>query len=148
MQARNVKKRSTTVPDILLRETKKMKHDTTKASAATELCVSLFIIAALAVGIALVANDVLTIGKMIIGVVAVFGSFGPVIAISALPGNLTQTFASGDRVLNLLAEKSAVTPVQNGEKIAYNDLKVTGSVLFLRRTDAGAFRYLYARWEG
>jgi len=111
--------------DILLRETKKMKHDTTKASAVTELCVSLFIIAALAVGIALVANDVLTIGKMIIGVVAVFGSFGPVIAISALSGNLTQTFASGDRVLNLLAEKSAVTPVQNGEKIAYNDLKVT-----------------------
>ena len=90
--------------------------------ATTELCVSLFIIAALAVGIALVANDVLTIGKMIIGVVAVFGSFGPVIAISALPGNLTQTFASGDRVLNLLAEKPAVTPVQNGEKIAYNDL--------------------------
>lgn len=102
-----------------------MKHDTTKASATTELCVSLFIIAALAVGIALVANDVLTIGKMIIGVVAVFGSFGPVIAISALPGNLTQTFASGDRVLNLLAEKPAVTPVQNGEKIEYNDLKVT-----------------------
>lgn len=67
----------------------------------------------------------LTIGKMIIGVVAVFGSFGPVIAISALPGNLTQTFASGDRVLNLLAEKPAVTPVQNGEKIEYNDLKVT-----------------------
>ena len=111
--------------DILLRETRKMKHDTTKASATTELCVSLFIIAALAVGIALVANDVLTIGKMIIGVVAVFGSFGPVIAISALPGNLTQTFASGDRVLNLLAEKPAVTPVQNGEKIEYNDLKVT-----------------------
>ena len=105
--------------DILLRETRKMKHDTTKASATTELCVSLFIIAALAVGIALVANDVLTIGKMI------FGSVGPVIAISALPGNLTQTFASGDRVLNLLAEKPAVTPVQNGEKIEYNDLKVT-----------------------
>ena len=32
---------------------------------------------------------------MIVGVVAVFGSFGPVIAISALPGNLTQTFAFG-----------------------------------------------------
>lgn len=111
--------------DILLRETRKMKHDTTKASAATELCVSLFIIATLAVGIELIAKDVLSAGRMIIGVVAVFGSFGPVIAISALPGNLTQTFASGDRVLNLLAEKPAVTPVQNGEKIAYHDLKVS-----------------------
>ena len=75
--------------DLLLTETKKMKHDTTKASAATELCVSLFILATLAIGILLVAKDMLTIGRMVIGVVAVFGSFGPVIAISALPGNLT-----------------------------------------------------------
>lgn len=111
--------------DVLLRETKAMKHDITKASAATELCVSLFIIATLSVGIALVANDILSIGRMVIGVVSVFGSFGPVIAISALPGNLTQTFASGDRVLNLLAEKPAVTPVQNGKRIEYNDLKVS-----------------------
>ena len=110
--------------DILLAETKKMKHDTTKAAAATELCVSLFIITALAVGILLVAKDMLSVGRMIIGVVAVFGSFGPVIAISALPGNLTQTFASGDRVLNLLSEEPAVTPVENGKKIEYNDLKV------------------------
>ena len=111
--------------DILLRETKAMKHDITKASAATELCVSMFIIATLSVGIALVAGDMLSVGKMIIGVVAVFGSFGPVIAISALPGNLTQTFASGDRVLNLLAEEPAVTPVQNGKRIEYHDLKVS-----------------------
>lgn len=111
--------------DILLRETRKMKHDTTKISAATELCVSLFIVATLAVGIAQTANGTLTVGRMIIGVVAVFGSFGPVIAISALPGNLTQTFASGDRVLNLLAEKPAVTPVRNGKKITYHDLSVT-----------------------
>lgn len=110
--------------DVLLCETKRMKHDVTRASAATELCVSLFIIAALAVGIALVALGELSIGKMVIGVVAVFGSFGPVIAISALPGNLTQTFASGDRVLDLLSEKPAVNPVKDGKKIEYNDLKV------------------------
>ncbi len=111
--------------DILLRETKKMKHDTAKASAATEVCVSLFIIVTLTVGIALVVADMLSVGRMVIGVVAVFGSFGPVIAISALPGNLTQTFASGDRVLNLLAEEPAVTPVKNGKNIEYNDLKVS-----------------------
>ena len=110
--------------DVLLDETKKLKHDITKASAATELCVSVSIIATLSLGIFLVANDMLTVGRMIIGVVAVFGSFGPVIAISALPGNLTQTFASGDRVLNLLSEEPAVTPVQNGVEIEYNNLKV------------------------
>lgn len=111
--------------DVLLAETKKMKHDTTKAAAATELCVSFFIAGTLAVGILLVTNDLLSIGRMVIGVVAVFGSFGPVIAISALPGNLTQTFASGDRVLDLLAEEPAVKAVQNGEKFAYDNLRVS-----------------------
>ncbi len=111
--------------DKLLDETKKMKRDTAKASAATELAVSLFIFAALAVGTVLVINGALSPGRMIIGVVAVFGSFGPVIAISALPGNLTQTFASGDRVLNLLQEEPAVTPVKNGVRFEYDNLKVT-----------------------
>ena len=110
--------------DILLGETKKMKHDTTRAGAATELCVSAFIIITLSVGLALVAANALSVGGMIIGVVAVFGSFGPVIAISALPGNLTQTFASGDRVLNLLSEEPAVKPVKNGQTFSFQNLDV------------------------
>ncbi len=118
---KEVNKRS----ELLLKETKKMKHNSTRAAAATELTVSLFIIATLVIGIVLVHFDTLSIGKMVISVVAVFGSFGPVIAISALPGNLTQTFASGDRVLNLLAEKPAVTEVKNGENIEYENLNVS-----------------------
>lgn len=111
--------------DILLTETKKMKNDTARASAATELTVSLIILSALAVGIILVSRDVITIGRMIIGVTAVFGSFGPVIAVSALPGNLTQTFASGDRVLDLLTEKPAVEPVGNGSRFTFEKLDVS-----------------------
>lgn len=109
---------------LLLDETKKIKRETAKAAAATELVVSIFIFAALAVGILLVGNHRISMGRMIIGVVTVFGSFGPVIAISALPGNLTQTFASGDRVLKLLSEKPAVTPVENGKTFAFEKLGV------------------------
>ena len=112
--------------DMLLRETKQMKHDTTKAAAFTELAVSLSIIATLIVGIVLVANNIMTVGHMIVGVVTVFSSFGPVIAISALPGNLTQTFASGDRVLNLLAEQPLVEPVENGKTFKFEKLNVEG----------------------
>lgn len=110
--------------DVLLKETRKMKNDITRAAAATELTVSLAIIAALAVGVLLVGCGMLSAGRMIIGVTAVFGSFGPVIAISSLPGNLTQTFASGDRVLNLLSEKPAVEPVENGEEFTFDNLDV------------------------
>ncbi|MEF2824591.1 MAG: ABC transporter ATP-binding protein, partial [Peptococcaceae bacterium] len=84
----------------------------------------LFILATLMVGMVLVAQGSLSIGRMIIGVVAVFGSFGPVIAISALPGNLTQTFAAGDRVLNLLNEKPEVLPVEKGTRIEFERLDV------------------------
>ena len=101
-----------------------MKHNITRAGSAIELTVSVFILAALAVGIVLVKNDRLTVGRMIIGMVTVFSSFGPVIAVGGLPGNLTQTFASGDRVLNLLAEKPAVEEVKNGKDFDYENLKV------------------------
>ena len=101
-----------------------MKHGITKAGAATELCVTLFIAISLIVGIALVSADMLDLGAMLIGVVTIFGSFGPVLAVSALPGNLTQTFASGDRVLNLLSETPAVTPVENGKTFDYENLSV------------------------
>lgn len=103
--------------DALLTETKKMKHDISRTSAATEMLVSVFTLATLAVGILLVGKEDLTVGRMLLGIVAVFGSFGPVIAISALPGNLTQTFASGNRVLDLLSEEPAVRPVENGRNI-------------------------------
>ena len=110
---------------ILLKETKKMKHNITKFQALIELMVSLFIILTLAVGIVLVRNDMLSIGKMIIGVVCVFSSFGPIIAVASLPGNLTNTFASGDRVLNLLEEKPLVLDIKDKNDFKYDNLIVS-----------------------
>lgn len=117
---KEVNKRS----DGLLKETKKMKHNITRAGSAIELTVSVFVLITLAVGILLVRSDMLPLGRMIIGMVTVFSSFGPVIAVGSLPGNLTQTFASGDRVLNLLAEKPAVEEVKNGKDFDYENLDV------------------------
>ena len=63
------------------------------------------VLAVLAVGMLLVHSGSLSAGRMVLGVTAVFGSFGPVIAVSALPANLNQTFASGERILRLLEEQ-------------------------------------------
>ncbi len=109
---------------ILLKETRKMKSGITRSGAATELIVSVFVVLAIAVGILLVGFAALDMGTMIIGIVAISSSFGPVLAVSALPGNLTQTFAGGDRVLNLLQEKPAVYPVTNGKNFEYEELEV------------------------
>ena len=117
---KEVNKRS----DGLLKETKKMKRNITRACSAIELTVSVFVLITLAIGILLVRNNMLSFGRMIIGMVTVFSSFGPVIAVGSLPGSLTQTFASGDRVLNLLAEKPAVEEVKNGKDFDYKSLDV------------------------
>lgn len=108
----------------MLNYTKVMKRRSVSASAAIELAVSVIIVLATAVGILLVTRNGLSVGRMIIGVVALFSSFGPVIAVGALPSNLTQTFASGDRVLNLLEEKPVVESVENGKDIDFNNLNV------------------------
>ncbi len=108
----------------LLEQTKITRHKSCVAGCITEALVSIFIALTLIVGITLVYTGNLSIGLMIVGVVAVFGSFGPVIAISNLPSNLTQTFAAGDRILDLLEEKPVVEEVTNGENIEYQNLDI------------------------
>lgn len=108
----------------LLKHTRELKYKIANATAFTEFTVSFMTLVATAVAVALALAGKISVGKAIIGVVAIFGSFGPVIAISALPGNLTQTFASGDRVLKLLGEKPVVERIENGIKFDFDDLEV------------------------
>lgn len=110
--------------DALSGYTRELKYKIANATAATEFTVSFMTLIAAGAAVALVAAGEISIGKAIIGVVAIFGSFGPVIAISALPGNLTQTFASGDRVIKLLNEKPVVENIENGEDFLFEDLEV------------------------
>lgn len=108
----------------LLSSLKIMKRATARITGSTELLVTIFLIITTVVGIVLAKNGTVTPGKMIIGIVAIFGSFGPVIAIAALPSSLTLTFAAGDRLLNLLGEKPIVEDVTNKQNIEYKDVKV------------------------
>ena len=110
----------------LCSQSKAMKRDVARMGAATELLVSISVLVTVGIGILLVYRTELTAGRMLIGAAAVSSSFGPVLAISALPGNLTQTFASGDRLLNLLAEEPAVRAVKNGTGFSFEQLDVQG----------------------
>ena len=103
--------------DVLLQKTYTIKRLSSRSGALTLLVISFFIAVTLAVAVALVLTGNLSVGRAVIGVVAVFGSFGPVTAIAALPGNLNQTFASGDRVLDLLEEQPAVEPVEGKKDV-------------------------------
>lgn len=110
----------------LLDITKKMKNKNALIIAFSELIVSLFVIVSLIIGLLLFFQNQISIGFLIVGVVTIFGSFGPVMAISNLPGNLTQTFASGERVLNLLEEKPLVNEIKNAKSFQFESLEVKG----------------------
>lgn len=64
------------------------------------------------------------INKLIVVTVIFMSSFGPVIALSSLSANLRSTFASGDRVLNILEEKPQVLEVYDQNKTYFSDLKI------------------------
>lgn len=110
--------------DNLLKYTGKMKSNIAFSLATTELIVTVVSVLGLAAGVWQVSAGQLTVGHMIVGLVALLGSFGPVLAVSALPGNLTQTFASGDRVLNLLEEKPVVEEIHNKNTFDFQQLQV------------------------
>ena len=61
---------------------------------------------------------------MIVGVVAVMGSFGPVLALADLPRSLNQTCASAKRVFAILDEEPVVHKNLLGDEFEYENLKV------------------------
>ncbi len=62
--------------------------------------------------------------KIILAYVVLTSSFGSVIALASLPGNLAMTFASGNRVLDLLEEKPQVLDAINSKEFTFNKLEI------------------------
>ncbi len=70
-------------------------------------------------------NGAIGAREVLMGTVGLMSSFGPVAALSALAGSLTQTLAAGERVLSLLEEKPVVEDVTAGKDVAYEDMACT-----------------------
>lgn len=62
--------------------------------------------------------------QVIIPLIALMSSFGPVVAISNLSNNLFHTIAAGNRVLDLLEEEPAVEEVSGKETVEFVDMKL------------------------
>ena len=92
---------------------RKIKDQEAKVRVYTEIAVSVFNIIILFTGLILFSLDKLDFAGFLVGVILLMSSYGPVIALSNLSSNLLQTLASGERVLNLLAEQPALKDVEN-----------------------------------
>ncbi|KLI34603.1 amino acid ABC transporter ATP-binding/permease protein [Brachyspira hyodysenteriae] len=108
--------------DDLMDLNKKLKKYEGIISGLTTSAVSLFTLAILVVSIMI--SKELNFASIIIPTIAMASSFGPVIALSNLSNNLFMTLASGERVLNLLAEKPIVEEVYDGKKdVSFNGIE-------------------------
>lgn len=70
----------------------------------------------------LVQSGAMEVTDAVAAVIAMMSSFGPTAALSALSNNLHHTLASGNRVLDILAEEPVVEDVTDGSEICEGDI--------------------------
>lgn len=70
------------------------------------------------------SNRLISTDGAIVATVSLMSSFGPVAALSALSNNLNRTFASGNRVLDLLHEKPMIEDISDGAEVERGDIEL------------------------
>lgn len=86
------------------------------ARANCDSAILFFSFLMLSVAIYLYQKGMVSVEGVVISTISMLGSFGPVTALSNLANNLLHTFASGNRVLELLEEEPLVEEVEETEK--------------------------------
>ena len=89
--------------------------------SVTNLVILLLSFAMLFLMIALRQTGSVDLTGMLVGTIAMMGSFGPVTALASLSNNLNQTLASGERVLAILEEEPKVEEVSGAESVSFAD---------------------------
>lgn len=89
----------------------------------TDLTIMLAILTFVGMGFGLLIADSISFIEIVIAVVIVASSFGPVVALSNLSNNLLHTFACAERLLALLDEEPNVEEVAGDKKVEGNSIK-------------------------
>lgn len=91
--------------------------------ALTDLTVMIAILTFVAVGFGEYISGSISFSEMIIGIVIIASSFGPVVALSNLSNNLLHTFACAERLFDLLDEKPYVEEISGEETVESNSIE-------------------------
>ena len=99
---------------------KALKNQEGLSAAVTNTVILFFDLAMLFSSIILMRQGIVGFEGILIPTVALFSSFGPTAALSSLSNNLLQTFAAGERVLDILDESPVVSEVEKGVDITFD----------------------------
>lgn len=105
--------------DALSETEKRMKRTAGRNMAVTNTAILLFDLCMLFVSAMLYQEAGVDFAGVLIPTVALFSSFGPAVALANLGSTLQNTFAAGNRVLDILDETSAVQEVAGREKTSF-----------------------------
>ena len=102
----------------------KMKRISGRNAAVTNAVILLFDLAMLFVSAMMYQNGILGFDGVLIPTIALFSSFAPAIALAALGSTLQNTFAAGNRVLDIIDDVPAVEEVTGNPEIAFSGAAV------------------------
>ena len=105
--------------DALSGEEEKMKAVSGRNTAITNTVILLFDLAMLCASVALYRNGAVGYDGVLLPTIALMSSFGPCVALAALGSTLQNTFAAGNRVLDILEETPAVEEIDGQPEIAF-----------------------------
>lgn len=111
--------------DNLSGEEARMKRMTGRNMAVTNSIILIFDLAMLFCGVALYNSGTIGFDGVLITTIALFSSFGPSVALANLGSTLQNTFAAGNRVLDILDEKPSVADITGCDDAEFGDVSVS-----------------------
>lgn len=105
--------------DELIAEEEKMKINLGRNTAITNSIILIFDFLMLFISALLYQKNIIGFNGVLISTLALFSSFGPVIALANLGSTLQNTFAAGNRVLDILEEEPVVNEVTGNKEIEF-----------------------------
>ena len=105
--------------DELIVEEEKMKINLGRNTAITNSIILIFDFLMLFISALLYQKNIIGFNGVLISTLALFSSFGPVIALANLGSTLQNTFAAGNRVLDILEEEPVVNEVTGNKEIEF-----------------------------
>lgn len=109
-----------TKTDELSKDESRMKRTSGRNMAVTNTVILIFDLAMLFVSAMLYQNGVVDFSGVLIPTIALMSSFGPCVALANLGSTLQNTFAAGNRVLDILDESPVVEEVTGRSDIDFS----------------------------
>lgn len=107
--------------EALSEDEKKMKCTSGKNQAVTNTVILIFDLIMLFVSAMLYRSGQVEFISVLIPTIALMSSFGPVVALAGLGSTLQNTFAAGNRVLDILDETPVAEEIKGMEEITFTD---------------------------